>query len=527
MKKLLVIILILNFIFLNGCIERKISIKDSESDYIVYDAGKLPKDLLMLNIRDVYSKDMLYALFTGLVNVDENGKIQPGLADSWKISSDGIEYRFEISPDAYWSDGSEIKASDFVDFFSAILKSDTENAFDYQLFSIYGVQDYRQKKTKFDKVAIRAESDKELVIRLNSPCPDLLYILSQPIYGLRNNVSNLKDWRNKFKEIRYSGPFIISGIDSSGEVMLEKNTYYKDSENVTSEKIKLTSKESPEAAFVDYEMNKVNILQDPPFSEVKDIINDENTFIAVTSNIVSLTFNFNEKSIGRDSEFRKAVSEALDSSELANAALPEFSIPASSFFNSNSTKNIFTDSAFKGNTDREQAKRDIDGLKEEKPKAIKLIGLNNDINKRISKAAADQIKKYLDINVQCKLYNDEELYNTIDSGNFDLLINTYRKDYNSDVSLLEKWISKSKENLTKYSNPSFDSTFSKLQLEGDKEKRSKYLNECQNILKKDMPVVYLFNDARIIVKSSNVEGLNITPFGNIDLTGIRRTDKAN
>src|SRR3954447_9725199 len=51
-------------------------------------------------------------LFAGLVRVDRSGtKLEPGLAESWTVSDDGLTYRFAMR-DARFSDGSPITATD-------------------------------------------------------------------------------------------------------------------------------------------------------------------------------------------------------------------------------------------------------------------------------------------------------------------------------------------------------------------------------------------------------------------------------
>ncbi len=71
----------------------------------------------MLNSYNIREKDILSNLFEGLVNMDEDGKIIPGLAEKWSTNKDKTEYTFTIRKGAKWSDGHTITADDFVDLF--------------------------------------------------------------------------------------------------------------------------------------------------------------------------------------------------------------------------------------------------------------------------------------------------------------------------------------------------------------------------------------------------------------------------
>jgi peptide/nickel transport system substrate-binding protein len=50
-------------------------------------------------------------LYARLLRKDADGTLQPGLAESWTISDDGLTYTFELR-DAKFSDGSDITAED-------------------------------------------------------------------------------------------------------------------------------------------------------------------------------------------------------------------------------------------------------------------------------------------------------------------------------------------------------------------------------------------------------------------------------
>ena len=52
--------------------------------------------------------------YDGLLTIDKDNKVQPGIAESYETSSDGLTWTFHLRKDAKWSDGSAITANDFV-----------------------------------------------------------------------------------------------------------------------------------------------------------------------------------------------------------------------------------------------------------------------------------------------------------------------------------------------------------------------------------------------------------------------------
>ena len=50
-------------------------------------------------------------MYEGLVRIYDN-KIEPAMAESWKVSKDGLTYTFKLR-DSKWSDGEPVTAYDF------------------------------------------------------------------------------------------------------------------------------------------------------------------------------------------------------------------------------------------------------------------------------------------------------------------------------------------------------------------------------------------------------------------------------
>ena len=53
-------------------------------------------------------------LFEGLVTLDPQGNVVPGVAERWERADDGVTYIFHLRSDARWSNGEPVTAGDFV-----------------------------------------------------------------------------------------------------------------------------------------------------------------------------------------------------------------------------------------------------------------------------------------------------------------------------------------------------------------------------------------------------------------------------
>ncbi len=95
-------------------------------DEVVMDAGRTGGEFIINNGAEPESIDphlvegvpehaIYMSLFEGLTTYDpETALAVPGLAESWDVSDDGMTYTFYLR-EAYWSDGVQITAQQFVD----------------------------------------------------------------------------------------------------------------------------------------------------------------------------------------------------------------------------------------------------------------------------------------------------------------------------------------------------------------------------------------------------------------------------
>jgi peptide/nickel transport system substrate-binding protein len=67
-------------------------------------------------------------IFEGLTRIDETGSVQPGLAESWTISEDGLTYTFKLHEGVTFHDGSAFDADDVKFSFDRIAAEGSLNA---------------------------------------------------------------------------------------------------------------------------------------------------------------------------------------------------------------------------------------------------------------------------------------------------------------------------------------------------------------------------------------------------------------
>ena len=87
----------------------------------------------------------------GLYRTDKDGKATPGLAKDFpKISADGLTYTIDIRDNANWSDGTPVKAQDFVYSFKRTLDPATKGQYSFVVAWIKGGEAVTKAKTPED-----------------------------------------------------------------------------------------------------------------------------------------------------------------------------------------------------------------------------------------------------------------------------------------------------------------------------------------------------------------------------------------
>src|SRR6478735_3309283 len=118
-------------------------------------SGRLPPaDFTFGNESEVASVDpalttgipearIVYSLFEGLCRPrPDNTLPEPGVAEKWEISEDGLTYTFHLRKDALWSNGQPVTAHDFYYAWRRLLDPLTASRYSYQAWYIVNAKRY-------------------------------------------------------------------------------------------------------------------------------------------------------------------------------------------------------------------------------------------------------------------------------------------------------------------------------------------------------------------------------------------------
>ncbi len=188
-------------------------------------------------------------LYDNLFVLDENGKIQKSLAESYKVTKNEElgEYKMIItlgkgSKGGTWSDNIPVTANDVVYAWKRVL--DNEKSYDAAslLFDVKNAREAKEGNASIDDVAIYALNEYEVSVEFVGDInydQFLVNICSYALVPLREDVVSRAgdDWAKKPSTMVTSGPFKLRAITyepkmSAGELVaisqmiIERNPYY-------------------------------------------------------------------------------------------------------------------------------------------------------------------------------------------------------------------------------------------------------------------------------------------------------------
>ena len=108
---------------------------------------------------DDFSFQIVRDIYEGLTAEDSYGQIVPGAASSWTVDDSGTVYTFSLRPDAKWSNGDRILASEFVEGMRRAVDPATASGSAGLLSVIKGASEIIAGRKKASDLAVTAVGD--------------------------------------------------------------------------------------------------------------------------------------------------------------------------------------------------------------------------------------------------------------------------------------------------------------------------------------------------------------------------------
>lgn len=476
-------------------------------------------------VRDLSSASVMGMLYEGLMRVDQNGELQPGLAESYSVSEDGQRYLFALRK-AYWSNGDPITAEDFVYSWRSILSPSFPAPNAFQLFVIKNAEEAKNGSISEEKIAVHAIDDETLLVQLAKPVPYFLELTTfHPFFPINSKLDKTNpNWADGDGEnVPSSGPFKIAKLQHGNQLVLEKNGSYYDADSVKLEQAILVTIEE-NTGFELFETGELDLTGSPLSNLPGDALVSLKNENKISTEPAAGThwFRFNTKAFPfSHPKLRKAFSLALDRQALVDHILQGNQTPALGVVPSG--KNWDKQVLFKDKNTKlarkyfREAIEELGIKKKDFPKITFSYG-NTERHHRIAQAVQQQWQEAFGVSVDLQAYDGKVFYQKLQNLDYQIANGSWFADYRDPINFLE--VFKSSENGTNntgWENSVYRSLLDQSQTETNPAKRRLILQYAEEILVEEMPVAPLFFYTFNYLKKDNVKNVAISELGILNL----------
>lgn len=490
--------------------------------------------------------NMLITLFETLLIIDEDNQVQPGQAESYEVSDDGLVWTFTMRDGLKWSDGSDLDAKDFEYTFKRLC--DTNLAAPYGETVVGMIDGYQDAignpdedgemttEPDIEKLNVVASDDgKTLTITLAYPCSYFDKIVA---FGTMSPVQqatveeNGDSWSVNPETYICNGPYMISEWVPSERIVCTKNPNYNggwDSSRIVTDTLTFLLLEDSSASYAAYTGGEALMIKDVPTEEIPSLTSAEDGGDFYVDTILGTYYlNMNTQiEPFNDVNVRKALNLAIDRDYIANVIMQGTYSPAYNFVGPGvvDAEGMFYDNSLDANGGEPYISEDYDANLEEAKKALAEAGYpdgegfptitysTNDTGYHV--AVAEYLQNcYKEIGITMNIDKVEWASFTPQrrAGDYEMARNGWVMDYNDASNIVELLYSTNGNNDGKYNSKDFDAAMDKSKC-ADAEEHFAALHEAEKIMMEDyacIPVAY-YND--FWLQSPSLKGTWHSPYG--------------
>jgi len=513
---------IVGCLVLTGCDLGNTNVESAIDDQVLHlGNGTEPQDLDPHIVTGVTENNIITALFEGLVSEHpESLSPMPGLAESWKISEDGLRYQFTIRKEAKWSNGDPVTAADFVWSWKRILTPALGAEYAYQLYPVAGAAAFNKGEiSDFDQVGVRALGEKLLEVTLANPTPYFLSLLAHystfavhpPTIEAFGGVSERGTEWTRPGNLVGNGAFLLKSWRLNYLIEVEKNPDYWDAENVRLSAIRFYPIDNAQTEERMFRTGALHVASTTPSSKIAVYQESDPERISISPYLGTYFYRFNVTRKPLDNPLvRRALSMSIDREAIVNAVTKGGQLPAFSF-TPPETQGYFPpegEDAFSIRYDIAKAKDLLAeaGFPEGKGfPTLELLYNTSEGHRRIAEAIQQMWKKALGIDIQLANTDWKVYLSRTNDLDYDISRAGWIGDYPDPNTFLDMMLTGGGNNRTGWSNPDYDRLIAKAATQSKQEDRYRSFAKAESILNKDAPLMPIYTYTRVTLRDPTVK----------------------
>lgn len=448
-------------------------------------------------------------LFEGLVNQNEKGQLEPGVATKWQ-SNDNRTWTFTLRDNARWSDGTPVTAQDFVYSWQRLVDPKNTSPFAWfaALAGINNAQAIIDGKMPADKLGVTAVDARTLRIQLDKPVPYFPNLTANfSFYPVPRAVVEKfgNDW-TKPGNLVGNGAYALKDRIVNEKLVAVQNTHYWDNSKTVITKVTFIPINQESSATKRYLAGDIDITESFPKNLYQKLLKDIPGQVYTPPQLGTYYYAFNtQKGPTADQRVRLALSMTIDRHIMAEKVLGTGEKPAWRFTPDVTAGFKPETSPFEQMSQEEanaQAKTLLQaaGYGPTNPLKLTLLYNTSENHQKIAIAVASMWKKNLGVDVKLQNQEWKTYIDSRNTGNFDVIRASWVGDYNEPSTFLSLLTSSHSGNISRFNSPEYDKILQQASLETTDEARNKDYNQAEKIIQEKAPIapIYQYTNGRLI-----------------------------
>lgn len=462
--------------------------------------GPEPDTLDPQRAEDESSREIIRDLYEGLVGESPAGELVPGAAESWEVSADGLSWVFLLRPDGRWSNGDPVVADDFVAGLQRAVDPLTASSSAALLAPLAGASEIIAGERPPDSLGVLALDARRLQVRLQSPTPYLLGLLTNPITFPVHRPSLAEHGAAFARPGRLvsNGAYRLDAWEVHDHVQLSANPHFREAPAI--DIVRYYTFDVPEAALNRYRAGDLDFSIQMPmarFQWLRENLPDE----LRTAPAISTEFwLFNTvRAPTDDLRVRKALSMTVDRQRLVDSVTglgdhAAYGLVPPGTANYSAQRFDWHDQPMAVRARAARALLAEAGYGPHRPLSVE-VHYNSDENlRRVAVAVTSMWREHL--GVEAVLHNEEFrvlLSRRKDPEQWRILRLSWRGDYNDASNFLEIVSRNGAVNDTGYDDPEFERLLRAAAVELDPARRRAMLEAAERRMLEHHPVLPLYH----------------------------------
>ena len=474
---------------------------------------------------DAGAESLLATLFEGLLRMRDDGTgravATAGIAKEYieeKNYDDTVTYTFTLRSAARWSDGTRVKAADFVYAWQRLADpaTDSPNA---SLLSMVAGYDEVRESGDVTLLGVRAKGESTFIVTLREPCAYFLTsVCTSPATAplRRELVEGSPAWASG-ADIVTNGPYRVDTWIKASQLQAVRSTEYYESKLITPDALRFSFETDAQVNYERLLAGELDYVDELPYAAIEALAETEGWQPAPLAQTQCVLYNHLTDTFS-DAQLRRAFDLAID--RAAIAALGGVTATAATGCIPSGVSNTPDDAADFRTAGGALCATDAEGYADRCAEAartmasaghyqgagiptLRFLYIESEQARAAAAALRTMWKSVTGVSVEPVGLSEEEFNAALAAGNFDLALTTLTARCDDAAEYLLPFRGTSESNVSGYRNDTFDLLIGVAEATDDLTARAAFLHDAEVMLLEDSAVsplsfsgtAYLLRDA--------------------------------